>query len=134
MVSSQKSYYDNPNVSRYRMHIGLDDPTDFRLYSGAQATLLDEGDAGSGLVNFIPIYYLREEDGAYYAMAADENDRLVKKPVIVGSVEQGMVEMIEIRGGLDIEHDRICFPYGTDVREGVKTKNTAEVLMPSNMW
>ena len=128
------SYYDNPNVSRYRMHIGLDDPTDFRLYSGAQATLLDEGDAGSGLVNFIPIYYLREEDGAYYAMAADENDRLVKKPVIVGSVEQGMVEMIEIRGGLDIEHDRICFPYGTDVREGVKTKNTAEVLMPSNMW
>ncbi len=127
-------YYDNPNISRYRVHIGLDDASEFRLYTGAQASFADNGGPDSSLVNFIPIYYLREEDGAYYAMAADENDRLVKKKVSVGSVQPGMVEMIEIRGGLDIEHDRICFPYGTDVREGVKTKNTTEVLMPANMW
>ncbi len=127
-------YYENPNISRYRVHIGLDDASEFRLYSGAQASFADNGGADSSFVNFIPVYYLREEDGAYYAMAADENDRLVKKKVSVGTVQPGMVEMIEIRGGLDIEHDRICFPYGSDVKEGVKTKNTTEVLMPANMW
>ena len=35
-------------------------------------------------------------------------------------------------GGLDVKNDRICFPFGTDVKEGVKTQESSEVLYPTN--
>ena len=63
-------------------------------------------------------------------MKADENDRLVKQYVSVGKNYWGYY--IEVTGGLDVKNDRICFPFGTDVKEGVKTQDSTEVLYPSN--
>lgn len=126
-------YYENPNSSIYRMHASLDNSADFRENDSAEATLADSENVNDGTTAFMPMYYLKEEDGNFYALVADENDRLVKKRVQVGVVYPAGIDLIEIRGGLDIEHDRICFPYGTDVKEGIKTRDTTEFLLPSGM-
>ena len=62
-------------------------------------------------------------------MKADENDRLTKQYVSVGQTMYGYY--IEVTGGLDVKNDRICFPFGTDVKEGVRTQESTEVLYPT---
>jgi hypothetical protein len=39
---------------------------------------------------------------------------------------------IEIKGGLSSK-DKICFPFGKEVKEGTKTRETTEILEPENM-
>ena len=74
---------------------------------------------------FIPKVYVREEDGNYYVMKADENNRLKKQYVKTGRIIYG--SQIEIKSGLS-ESDKICFSYGKNIKEGIKTKDSDEVL------
>ena len=121
----------NPNSSMYKLHAKLMDSTDFVIGSGVDVSVPQNGGSGkksSAVV--LPIHYIRQEGGDYYVMKADENDRLVKQYVSVGKNYWGYY--IEVTGGLDVKNDRICFPFGTDVKEGVKTQDSTEVLYPSN--
>lgn len=61
----------------------------------------------------------------YYVMKADENNRLKKQYVKTGRIIYG--SQIEIKSGLS-ESDKICFPYGKNIKEGIKTKDSDEVL------
>ena len=79
---------------------------------------------------YLPIHYVRQEGGDYYIMKADEDGKLKKQYVKVGQIMYGY--MIEIKGGLSYK-DKICFPYGKEVKEGTKTRETTEILMPENM-
>ena len=58
-------------------------------------------------------------------MKADENGRLKKQYVKTGRIIYG--SEIEIKSGLS-ESDKICFPYGKSIKEGIKTQDTDEVL------
>lgn len=121
----------NPNSSVYHLHAKLADSTDFVIGNGVNVTMPQDQDASSKSTSYyLPIHYVRQEAGDYYIMKADENDRLVKQYVSVGQILYGYY--IEVTGGLDVKHDRICFPFGTDVKEGVKTQDSEEVLYPTN--
>ena len=128
---SANMWQANPNSSMYKLHAKLMDSTDFVIGNGVDVSVPQNGESGkksSAVV--LPIHYIRQEGGDYYVMKADENDRLVKQYVSVGKNYWGYY--IEVTGGLDVKNDRICFPFGTDVKEGVKTQDSTEVLYPSN--
>ena len=121
----------NPNSSMYKLHAKLKDSSEFVIGNGVSVTLPQtQDDSGKSKSVYLPIHYVRQEAGDYYVMKADENDRLVKQYVSVGQILWGYY--IEVTGGLDVKNDRICFPFGTDVKEGVKTQESTEVLYPSN--
>jgi hypothetical protein len=119
---------DNPNSSTYCVHAKLDDSTDFNVGDWVSVTLAQTDTSNSSSV-YLPIHYVRQDGGDYYIMKADEDGKLVKQYVKAGQIMYGYY--IEIKGGLSIS-DKICFPYGTDVKEGIKTKDSTEVLYPEN--
>ena len=115
----------------YHLHAKLMDSTDFVIGNGVSVTVPQEQrESSKNKSVYLPIHYIRQEGGDHYIMKADENDRLVKQYVSVGQILWGYY--IEVTGGLDVRNDRICFPFGTDVKEGVKTQDSTEVLYPSN--
>ncbi len=116
----------NPNSSMYYMHAKLHNSDDFTIGDWVGVTL-PQGETNSPKKKtfYIPLHYVRQEGGDYYVMAANDDDRLEKRYVSVGQLLWG--EMIEVTGGLD-KRDRICFPYGTDVKEGIRTQDSTEVL------
>lgn len=126
---SAQNWGDNPQNSTYQIHAKLLESDEFIIGDWVNVTMQSDGSGGSSNSVYMPIHYVRQEGGEYYIMKADENDRLVKQYVRAGQVMWGYY--IEITGGLDIKKDRICFPYGTDVKEGVKTQNTTEILYPT---
>jgi hypothetical protein len=67
--------------------------------------------------------YCRKEGNGYYVMKADKDGLLVKQPIETGKTLWG--SYLEIKGGVK-DDDLLCFPYGKDVKVGVKTKETDE--------
>ena len=127
---SASPWETNPNSSMYKVHAKLADSSEFEIGSGVSVSVpQSRTDEGMKKSVYLPIHYVRQEGGDYYIMKADENDRLVKQYVSAGQILWGYY--IEITGGLDVRNDRICFPYGTNVKEGVKTQDSTEVLQPS---
>ena len=127
---SYQGWGSNPNNSSYKVHAKIENSDDFMIGRYVSANLA--GSSGGGQESnsiYIPAHYIRKEGGDYYVMKADENDRLVKQYISVGLTEY----YVEVTGGLNMK-DRICFPYGTNVKEGVKTNDTTEPIMPENMY
>ncbi|MBP0971787.1 MAG: secretion protein HlyD, partial [Oscillospiraceae bacterium] len=119
----------NPNNSTYKVHAKIENSDEFMIGVGVSATVSGMGDQQQSDSIYIPAHYVHKEGGDYYVMKADDNDRLVKQYIRVGSTEY----YVEVTGGLSMK-DRICFPYGTNVKEGVKTNDTSEPVMPENMY
>ena len=129
---SSDNWGDNPNNSMYTVHAKITDNADgFTINDWIQVTIdkstTNKSDSKSV---YLPIHYVRQEGGDYYIMKADKDGRLEKQYVRVGQVMYGM--MIEVKGGLK-KSDSICFPYGKDVKEGVRTRETDTVLQPENV-
>ncbi len=121
--SSQNSN-ENPNSSTYEFTAEISsEATAMSTDMGISIKLPAQQDEDSGM--FIPKVYVREKDGRYYVMKADENGRLKKQYVKTGRIIYG--SEIEIKSGLS-ESDKICFPYGKSIKEGIKTQDTDEVL------
>ena len=130
---SNYSWGENPNNSTYILHAKLISEEDFSIGDWIEVTMngtVSEETESSGSV-YMPIHYIRQEGGDYYIMKADEDGRLKKQYVKAGQIMWGMY--IEIKGGLSAK-DKICFPYGKDVKEGVKTRETNVVLQPENYY
>lgn len=110
----------NPNVSYYPYTAYIENTQGLKNGENVQLTL------ESNEENFNSIYlekaYVREENGKSYVLKADENDRLVKQYVVTGKTLWG--QAVEIVSGLN-EDDRIAFPYGKNVKEGVKVKDAS---------
>ena len=129
-VSYSGGYGSNPNSSFYTVHAALDNNSSFRLGEwvnlSADSSSSPESSA-SGAV-YLPIHYVRQEGGDFYVMKQGSDGRLEKQYVRAGKILWG--NMLEITGGLDMK-DKICFPFGKNVREGVKTNETTEILYPT---
>ena len=70
---------------------------------------------------YIAKAYVRTDDnGESYIFAANSEGRLEKRPVVTGKVYSG--SYIEITNNAVTQDDYIAFPYGKNVKEGVKTK------------
>lgn len=67
--------------------------------------------------------YIREENGKNYVFIANEDNRLEKRYIETGKIIYG--EQVEVKEGVTME-DRIAFPYGKNVKEGVRVKDMSE--------
>ena len=125
---SYRSYGDdNPNSSTYVVTADVTDCPSLAIDQYVTITIPDNDNrkkANKNALN-IPVSYLRKDGASYYVMLADENGLLKKRFVKTGKIYYGIT--IEVLSGLTLE-DRICFPYGKDVKEGVKTRETDEVV------
>ena len=121
---------DNPNASTYKVRAELYESEGFGEYDWLAVSL---GNARSEDTNsvYLPVHYVRKEGSAHYIMRADKNGKLEKHYVKTGKIMYG--QMIEITAGLSMQ-DKICFPYGKDVAEGVKTRDSEKVLYPKDMY
>lgn len=118
-VSGSQVWGENPNNSVYTFRAEVTEEAELTI--GNYVSLSFSGEILSD--NFyIPVSYVRQEDGQYYVMKADENHRLKKQIVQTGKIIYGGYS-IEIISGLS-EEDRICFPYGKYVAEGAPVKNS----------
>ncbi|MBO4865488.1 MAG: biotin/lipoyl-binding protein [Ruminococcus sp.] len=124
---------ENPNNSSYQIHAKLIEGEDVFSYGDWVELAADKTESDSEKSSnsvYLPIHYVRQEGGDYYIMKADEDGKLKKQYVKVGQIMYGY--FIEIKGGLSYK-DKICFPYGKEVKEGTKTRESTEILMPDNM-
>jgi hypothetical protein len=130
---SSYNWGENPNNSTYQIHAKLIEGEDAFSYNEWVELSSDKKESDSEESSnsvYLPIHYVRQEGGDYYIMKADEDGKLKKQYVKVGQIMYGY--MIEIKGGLS-HKDKICFPYGKEVKEGTKTRETTEILQPENM-
>lgn len=125
----------NPNSSSYEFVavLGAENDTS-TLRNGMYVDLtlsVQEGvEADGGL--YLDKAYLREDEGGSYVMKVSRENRLEKAYVSTGkTIYSG--SYVEIRSGLEVE-DYIAFPYGTDVKDGVRAviQGTEEVPYPED--
>ena len=123
--SGSRYYYDGggEQASKYEFFVELD--TSEGLLMG-QHVYIEPGagddDAEDGLL--LPLYYVVETEGAPFVYAADSENRIEKRPVVLGerNEEQGTVAILE---GLSFL-DRIAFP-DESVQVGMAVSETAYV-------
>lgn len=125
----------NPNSSSYEFVavLGAENDTS-TLRNGMYVDLtlsVQEGvEADGGL--YLDKAYLREDKGGSYVMKVSRENRLEKAYVSTGkTIYSG--SYVEIRSGLTTE-DYIAFPYGTDVKDGVRAvlQGTEELPYPED--
>ncbi len=137
-LEAGSNYYygtGNPNSSSYEFVavLGAENDTS-TLRNGMYVDLtlsVQEGvEADGGL--YLDKAYLREDEGGSYVMKVSRENRLEKTYVSTGkTIYSG--SYVEIRSGLTTE-DYIAFPYGTDVKDGVRAvlQGTEELPYPED--
>lgn len=118
---AEGDYYGSENASYYPFTAYIEDGDGLKNneYVGFTTTV---GSDMTGESIYLEKAFIREEDGKYYVYIADENDRL-KKQYVEGKNLDGYT--MQITSGLNME-DRITFPYGKNVKEGAKVKDSTQ--------
>ncbi len=107
----------NPNSSQYEFTAVVDNPEGLTNGSYLEITLNVQGETSTDAI-YLWKAYLRQDEGGSYVMKAGIDNRLYKQYLEVGaSIYNG--EYVEVKSGLTME-DYIAFPYGPDVKEGVR--------------
>ena len=115
---NNNSYGTNPNTSNYPFTAYLEETAGFKNNQSVSISV-QTGETSSTSAIYIPLAYIRDEGGETFVYIADENNRLKKQVVDTGAILYGYYQ--EIKSGLTSE-DLITFPYGKNVKEGVKTE------------
>ena len=100
------------------------------MYVDLTLSVQEGVEADGGL--YLDKAYLREDEGGSYVMKVSRENRLEKAYVSTGkTIYSG--SYVEIRSGLTTE-DYIAFPYGTDVKDGVRAvlQGTEELPYPED--
>lgn len=112
-----RSYGSNPNTSNYPFTAYLAETSGFKNNQSVMFSLQADGNSDTAAL-YIPLSYIRDDDGEAYVFIADENGRLKKQTVETGALLYSSYQ--EIKSGLT-EEDLITFPYGKNIKVGVKT-------------
>lgn len=118
--SNSGMYYGtgNPNSSQYEFTAVVENPEGLTNGMYLDITLNVTGSADTDAL-YLDNAYIREDEGGSYVMKAGRDNRLVKQYLELGTpIYSG--SYVEIISGLTAE-DYIAFPYGADVKEGVRT-------------
>lgn len=110
----------NPNASYYPYKAQVKDSKGLRNGEGVELKIA--ASSGSGI--YLEKAYVRTEGSVSYVMKEDKNGRLKKQIVKTGKTLYG--QAVQILSGLD-EKEYIAFPYGKDVKEGIKVRETDEI-------
>ncbi len=129
-VKDQPAYYysenynENPNSSTYVVTADVIGDSGLSVGTWLDINMpRDEEQEIDSSAWYLPMQYCRKEGNGYYVMKADKDGLLVKQPIETGKTLWG--SYLEIKGGVK-DDDLLCFPYGKDVKVGVKTKETDE--------
>lgn len=117
--SSSNLYYygtENPNSSRYEFTAVVLDAEEMQNSGYVDITFTVQSGVDENAL-YIQNAYIREDAAGSYVMKAGTDNRLVKQYVQTGRSLYG--SSTEIKSGLT-QDDYIAFPYGTDVKEGVR--------------
>lgn len=124
-ASSSDNYGKNPNSSNYPFIALINNPpeglteNEYVDITTGNNSMMDMNTEDQNL--YIAKAYVRTDDnGESYIFAANSEGRLEKRPVVTGKVYSG--SYIEITNNAVTQEDYIAFPYGKNVKEGVKTK------------
>ncbi len=120
-ASSQDSYFttglENPNVSYYPFIAHVTEDLDLQNGENAELQLNNTQKEEQGAI-YLEAAMIRTEGGQYYVYK-DDNGQLVKQFVTAKKSSDGY--WIVVTKGLSND-DKIAFPYGSGVKEGVKTE------------
>lgn len=115
------NYYSsasNPNSSSYEFAAVLEDADD-SVQSGTYVDItMNLTDTSGSDAYYLEMMYIREDDSGYYVMKAGQDNRLHKSYITVGKSIWGG-QYLEIKAGVT-QDEFIAFPYGPDVKEGVR--------------
>lgn len=117
---NSQNYGENPNNSMYPFRASVTDATTISV--GSYVSLSFTGEADSDHF-YLPVSYVRQENGQYYVMRESKDHKLEKQFIQTGKIIYGGYS-IEILSGLS-ETDKICFPYGKYVTEGASVQETS---------
>ena len=120
-MSGSGGYYyygdSNPNVSSYTFTAEIEDKS-VKVQDGDYVNImLAEEVSTTGIV--LSKAFVRTENGSSYVYK-DDNGTLKKQIVSVGGNVEGGYSVL-ITGGLTRD-DKIAFPYGKSVKEGLRTR------------
>lgn len=106
----------NSNVSYYPFTVFVSEEAQFREGDYVQLTpQVDTNvEAGSSSLYLMKAFIL-EENGKYYVYVANQDNKLEKRQIFING---GAYENLKIQSGIT-ESDRVAFPYGKNVKEGV---------------
>ena len=111
----------NPNNSAYPFKAAVTDSTSLSV--GSYVSLSFSGAADDvGDTFYLPVSYVRQENGQYYVMRESKDKKLERQNVQTGKIINGGYA-IEILSGVSQE-DYICFPYGKYAVEGALVNET----------
>lgn len=120
--------YGNPNDSNYEFTAALDSAEDITDGMYMEITLNVNQNSDDAIYLYAP--YIREDEGGKYVMKAGVDNRLYKQYMKLGKSIYGG-EYFEVLSGVTYD-DYIAFPYGNDVKEGVRVvlEGTEEPPVP----
>lgn len=113
----------NPNASYYTYKALVKDSKGLHNGEGVDLNISENEETGSAVL-CIEKAYVRTADGISYVMKEDKKGRLKKQKVKTGKTYYG--QAVEILSGLD-GSEYIAFPYGKNVKEGVRVRETDEM-------
>lgn len=116
-----QNYGQNPNNSLYPFRASVEEECELTVGNYISITFSGEADSSNF---YIPVSYIRQENGQYYVMKESEDGKLEKQIIQTGKIIYGGYS-IEIISGLR-ESDNICFPYGKYVTEGALVKRKGD--------
>ena len=115
---TQEGYWSgvgNPNSSYYPFQVFVDGSADLRTGSHVSITY-STAEGGNGI--YLENPFVRTEDGLTYVLVQGPDGKLEQRMVTTGKSLWG--SYTEILSGIT-EEDLIAFPYGKDVKPGVRT-------------
>lgn len=116
------SYSYGNSASNYEVHAELDCQDELRSWDGGEIKF--PSSASKALFS-LESCFVRKEDGKYYVLVENENNRIEKRYVEIGRlINSGYYT--EIIDGLNLD-DYIAFPYGSDAVVGAKADHNKEV-------
>ncbi|WP_346698428.1 hypothetical protein [Catenibacillus scindens] len=127
-TTSADSYGQNPNSSSYPFIALISDPPEGLMenenveITTGNNSMINPDMTGQNL--YLSKAYIRTEDnGENCVFAANSEGRLERRVVVTGKV---LGSYIEITNGAVTESDYLAFPYGKNIKEGVKTEINEE--------
>lgn len=114
--TDSNDYSYDSTASYYEFTANVDGDLDLKDDEGIEISIPSEDSASTLCVE---LAFVREENGKYYVMVANEDNVIEKRYVSTGRNYYGYA--IEIKAGLS-EDDRIALPYGK-IQEGMPVKD-----------